>query len=183
VARDWRTDVRKVRATERPDTRLHCEPHPDHGAAHRRRHGHDHDLPTGRPVFRRNARRCCCCGRGCGGQRRIPNQCTDAGPGRRYGCADRACCGAQGSPRRQSGLQPGGRSVGAVRPVDAGRGIGAVAPLYARCGRRRGYHRSGHSLSVVVHARTGAAVRHAGDGVGATRHRYRAAEHAGRRSR
>ena len=118
-------------------------------------------------------------GRGGGGQCRIPHQRVHAGARRRHGCADGACRGAQGSRRRQSGLQPGDRAVGAVRPVDAGRGSLAGAALYALGGRRRGHRRGGHHISVVGHAGAGAAIRDAGDGGRAAGHRHRAADHAG----
>ena len=89
----WLADVRTATrrmglGNERPDARLHREPHPEHGAADRRRHDHHHDLPAGRSVFRRGTRRSRRRGRGCGGQRRIPHQRIHAGAGRRHGRAD-----------------------------------------------------------------------------------------------
>ena len=71
------------------------------------------------------------CRRRRGRQCRLSRQCADAGARRRHGGADRACRGTQGSAGRQSDLQPGGRAVGAVRPLDTGRGR-ALSRLYMR---------------------------------------------------
>ena len=85
-----------------------------------------------------------------------------------------ACRGAQGSGRRQSGVQPVARPVRGVRAADVGCGIGSRSQLHGLGCRRRSHRRGGHYLSALVHACTGAAIRHAGDGVRAAGHRNRA---------
>ena len=93
---------------------------------------------------------------------------------RRQRIADFAGGRTQGPGRCQPGVQSIAGPVGGIFLSDAGRGMPAGAQLHARDCRRRCRDRGGHHLSALVHAGAGAAIRRAGDGLRAARHRHRA---------